>query len=122
MAYALSSTSEHLSVGATSAGFTTPMKAGSIYQFTANVDCWVKVGATGASAGASADGNILCLAGQVVTLASPAAFPGDTSTTLGYVKAIRDGATDGVATLTEMIRRGRLMEIADAKRENEAAR
>ena len=46
-------------VAATTAKFTNPMKPGQLYEFVANVDCWVAIEATGGAAVAAADTNIL---------------------------------------------------------------
>ena len=99
--------SERVAVAAASAGFTTPMKPGQVYLFTANTNCWVKVTTTGGSAVADTSGNMYVHAGQTVYLSNLADFdnslPSGTTTTNGFVKVIRDSA-DGDATLTPMVR------------------
>lgn len=77
--------------------FTNPMQAGQRYVFTANVDCWVKVTATGGSAAVSTADNVLYIAGQRLPLQSP---DNAGTTTNSYVHMIKDtGMVDGRACL-----------------------
>jgi hypothetical protein len=87
---------QYVAVGAASAGFTTPMKSGLQYLFSANTDCWVKVTVTGGSAAANTADNILYKAGMGWL---PLMAPDNAGTTTNsFVKVIRESA-DGDACL-----------------------
>lgn len=110
MPYALNvPATEKMDVAATSAGFTTPMRPGQIYRFVSTTACWVKVTTTAGAAEAAAAGNIYCAAGEVLVLCNvvdyDAGNPSATTTTNGFVKAIRASA-DGTATLTPILKVG----------------
>ena len=95
MALALGASAQYLAVATASAKFTNAMVPGQLYRFTANTDCWVKIGVTGASAAASAADNHLCLSGQTLILRNPETSETDES----FVHVIRNTA-DGKATLS----------------------
>lgn len=77
--------------------FTNAMQNGQQYVFTANVDCWVKVAATGGAAAVSTADNQLYLAGQKLYLKSP---ENTGVTTNAFVHVIKDtGMPDGRASL-----------------------
>ena len=78
--------SQYLAITGSSAKFTTAMARDVQYVFTANVDCWVLIGATGASAAADTANNILYIAGQQLPLCNS-----DVNTTNSFVHVISDG-------------------------------
>lgn len=86
---------QYVAVASASAQFTNPMQPGQQYVFSANVDCWVLVGATGASAAANTANNQLYIKGQILPLRSP---DNGTTTTNSFVHVIRE-SVDGDATL-----------------------
>ncbi len=94
MPYAIRS-SQYKAVTNTTGKFTNAMKPGFTYRFTASTNCWVLVGATGASATADTADNHLYITGQTLFLANP----DQTGTTNSFVHVIRDTA-DGDATLS----------------------
>lgn len=85
-------TSQVLTVSGSSAKFTNAMKLGEVHRFSADVDCWVLVGATGASAAADTADNHLYLKGQTLWLS-----PHDE--TNGFVHVIQE-SSGGSATLS----------------------
>jgi hypothetical protein len=84
--------SQYLAVGATSGAFASEMIASRLYRFTANSDCWVRIGGVADSAAANTANNHLYIKGQTIYFSRTA---GDD----GYVHVIRDAA-DGAATLS----------------------
>ena len=86
---------QYKDIDGTTDKFATAMALGHQYIFTANVNCWVLVGATGASAAADTANNILYVAGQQLLLACNDA-------TNGFVHIISDGVSgDGTLSLVE---------------------
>lgn len=95
MSVALADSAQYVAVVTASAKFTNAMAPGSVYRFTANVDCWVKRAATDGAAAADTADNHLVLSGQTILLV------GDPLTaTNNFVHVIRAGSTDGKATLS----------------------
>lgn len=72
---------------AANAKFTNPMQTGQIYEFVANVDCWVAIEATGGAAAPDASTNVLYV-GQKLYLKSPDSLG---TTTNAFVHVYGDG-------------------------------
>jgi len=88
-------TSQYKAIGGASAKFDSAMAVSQIYRFVANTDCWVLVGATGASAVADTANNHLYIKGQVIFLSAHDAAN-------GFVHMIQDSeAGDATLSLVE---------------------
>ena len=87
--------SQYSTVTDTSQKFAAAMVTGQTYRFSATVDCYVAVAATGGSASAAANNHIY-IKGQTLYLGTGS---GDASTNY-FVHVIRIGATSGTATLS----------------------
>lgn len=88
-------TSQYSTVTDTSSQFTAAMEKGQTYRFTATVDCYVAVAATGGAASAAANNHIY-IKGQTLYLGVGASD----ASTLYFVHGIRVGSTSGTMTLS----------------------
>ena len=88
LAVSNSAKAQYIAVAAAAdAQFVLPMEPGQLYEFVANVDCWVVIEATGGAAAANADTNILYV-GQKLYLKSP---DSGIATTNSFVHVFGDG-------------------------------
>lgn len=83
--------SQYIAISGTAGDFTTNPVEGRTYRFTANVNCWLRLGGTDAAADTAA--NMLYIAGQELFISPDAT---------GALSVISDG-TDGDGTLTPIM-------------------
>lgn len=84
--------SQYSTVTSSSQKFTNACDPLAVYILSSSVDCWFSVGATGGSASAGAGSHFLA-AGVRAEISVPDA-------TNGFVHIIREGSSDGKASLT----------------------